>query len=101
MTVLLWGLPDDPPMSAVKGALDVLHASYVFLDQRDVGETFVSLRVGETITGTLESGGVLLRLEDVTAFYLWPYDTRRLPSVAQAGENSRLWRQALRVDEIL
>ncbi len=101
MTTLLWGLPDDPPMAAVKNALDILGSPYFFLDQREVSDTHVRFHVGRTMSGTLRSNGAALRLEDVTAVYLRPHDTRRLPDVARAGDNSSLWRHALRVDEIL
>jgi hypothetical protein len=101
MTILLWGLPDDPPMAAVKNALDILGSPYFFLDQREVSETHVRFHVGHTMSGTLRSNGATIHLEDVTGVYLRPHDTRRLQDVAQAGENSPLWRHALRVDEIL
>jgi glutathione synthase/RimK-type ligase-like ATP-grasp enzyme len=101
VSILLWGLPDDSPISAVKDALDVLRAQYVFLDQRDIAETRISLRVGRAVTGLLECAGTQLQLANITAFYLRPYDTRRLPAVAEAGEDSCLWRHALAMDEIL
>src|SRR5713101_10104544 len=101
MTILLWGLPDDPPMAAVKDALDVFGTPYFFLDQRDVAHTQVRFHVGRTVSGILNNNGTTLCLEDVTAVYLRPHDTRRLPDVARAGENSSLWRHALRVDEML
>jgi hypothetical protein len=101
VTILLWGLPDDPPMAAVKDALDIFGTPYFFLNQREVRDTHVRLNVGRTISGVLNSNGTTLDLEDVTAVYLRPHDTRRLPDIATAGENSPLWRHALRVDEIL
>jgi hypothetical protein len=101
VSILLWGLPEDPPLAAVKDALDGLGASYLFLDQRDIATTRINLRVGRSIGGLLEGPGMRLPLGEVTAFYLRPHDTRRLPAVAEAGENSRLWRHALQTDEIL
>src|SRR5215472_38602 len=101
MTILLWGLPDDPPLAAVREALDVFGARYFFLDQRQVADTHVHFHAGRTLSGTLRSSGVALRLEDITAVYLRPHDTRRLPDIAGAGENSMPWRRALTVDEML
>ncbi len=101
MSILLWGLANDPPMAAVKEALDVLRAPYLFLDQREMAETRVTLTVGRTIAGFVECAATRLSLAEITAFYLRPYDTRRLPTVAEAGEDSQLWRHALQTDEIL
>ena len=99
--ILLWGLPSDPPIVAVKDALDTLGSPYFFFDQLEVCRAHVRFQVGRTLAGTLSCNGATLRLEEVTGVYLRPHDTRRLPEIAWAGEHSSLRQQALRVDELL
>ncbi|BDI20039.1 hypothetical protein ANSO36C_58410 [Nostoc cf. commune SO-36] len=40
-------------------------------------------------------------LSEITAAYLRLYDSRRLPQIAEAGENSRAWQHAIAVDDAL
>ncbi len=76
--ILLWGVPGDEPIMAVRRALDELGAEVAFLDQRRALETEVELVVGAAIDARLRVGGQQLDLARVGAFYLRPYDSRRV-----------------------
>ena len=55
--VLLWGLPADPPMRAVRQALQNLGCSSFFLDQQAVLDTESEFTAGATLSGSLRVGG--------------------------------------------
>jgi len=100
-TILLWGLPADPPVAVVRDALQQAGCQVTLLDQRAVGNTAVELAVGSIVEGLLRIGDRTLDLARVKAVYLRPYDSRELPGVAGAGPDSALWRHALAVQDIL
>jgi hypothetical protein len=99
--ILLWGIPADEPLMAVRAALMRLGARTAFLDQRLVLDTEVDLSVGASVTGELRVDGEQLDLSEVTALYLRPYEWRRLPAIAVAGPESPEWWHALRVEDTL
>jgi hypothetical protein len=100
-TILLWGLPSDRPLSAVRGALELAGHQTVFLDQRAVLETSVKLSVGPTVEGLLSVKDQALDLTTVRAAYIRPCDPRELPAVARARPESDLWRSAVDQHDIL
>jgi hypothetical protein len=100
-TILLWGLPADPPIAAVRDALLQTPCRVTLLDQGSVHKTAVELSSGSTTEGSLRIGDETLELADVKALYLRPHDSRELTQVAQAGDTSELWRHALAVQDIL
>jgi hypothetical protein len=57
--------------------------------------------VGTSVEGLLRVGNQTCDLATVKAVYLRPQDSRKLTSVATAGESSDLWRHALAVEDIL
>ena len=73
----------------------------VLLDQRAVLHTEVELCVGSTVEGTLQFRDQTISLSTVTAVYLRPYDSRRLPDIARAGQDSQAWQHALEVEDLL
>jgi hypothetical protein len=99
--ILLWGLAQDGPLAAVHEVLKRLHAPVVFLDQREVLRTAVELCVDADIRGVLRTPHRSIDLEAVTAVYLRPYDWRRLPEMASAGQGSPAWHHALGIEEAL
>jgi RimK-like ATP-grasp domain len=100
-TILLWGLPADPPLAAVREALRQGDWRTYFLDQRAAPDIEVELTVGIGVEGLLRIKDETLDLAAVKAVYLRPYDCGELPEVAKAGPNSELWRRALAVQDIL
>jgi glutathione synthase/RimK-type ligase-like ATP-grasp enzyme len=99
--ILLWGLENDPPLNAVRSALDRLGQQYFFLDQRAVGRTEVEFEAGHRITGRVRCDGRDLQLECVSACYLRPDDSRGI--VASGGEETRqaLLEHALQADDAM
>lgn len=100
-TVLLWGVPADPPTTSVREALEQAGASVVLLDQRAIAETEIELVVGTSVEGLIQVGDQSWDLSAVKAVYPRPQDSRKLRDVESAGEESELWQHALAVEDIL
>jgi glutathione synthase/RimK-type ligase-like ATP-grasp enzyme len=100
-TILLWGLPGDPPLAAVRNALDQIGCRVTLLDQRAILDTEVELAVGSRVSGRLRIGDEAIDLGHVTATYLRPDDWSELPALAGAGQDSEVWQHALNVHDIL
>ncbi len=101
MVMLLWGPAADPPLQAVYAALLDLGQSVFFLEQQAVLEVEMHWQVDSAIQGWLQIQGQCLNLETVRGLYLRPYDSRQLPSIAQAGVNSQAWHHALTLEAAL
>jgi RimK-like ATP-grasp domain len=99
--ILLWGLEADSPMALVGAALAEAGAPLFFLDQRRVAETRLELLPGEGVAGRLSDGCREIRLEDVSAIYLRPFDTRRIAAVERAGPGTKTWTAAVATDDAL
>ncbi len=99
--MLLWGLRSDPPLAAVRQALNDLKIPFELVDQRQVLETEVHLEVGVSIHGSLRTLDQVIDLSAVGSAYVRPYDTRELPHISSAGAESPAWRHALQVNDIL
>jgi hypothetical protein len=99
--IFLWGLPGDHPLTLVRDALYRLGCKVAFLDQRLVLDTQVEVSVGAQVGGTIWAPELTIDLAAVSAVYARPYDTRRLPDVAAAGEGSPAWLHALHLDDVL
>ncbi len=101
MLILLWGIVEESPLAAVHSELTRLGIPTVFLDQRDVLETEIYLAVGNRIEGQIRTWYQKIDFSEITAAYLRPYDSRRLPQIATAGVNSPAWQHAIAVDDAL
>jgi hypothetical protein len=101
MLTLLWGLSNDPILSALAGHLAGLGGRAILLDQRNAPESAVHLEVDPAVGGAITSGGQCIDLAEVTAVYPRPHDTRRIPAVARAGIGSETWVRALSFDQTL
>ncbi|BAB75002.1 ATP-grasp domain-containing protein [Anabaena sp. FACHB-709] len=101
MLILLWGLPEDSPLAAVYSELISLGIPTILLNQRDILATEIELFVGESVQGVLRTPQQTIDLSAVTAAYIRPYDSRRLPQIEQAGINSLAWQQAIAIDDTL
>jgi hypothetical protein len=99
--IFLWGLPGDRPLIQVRDALYRLGCKVAFLDQRLVLKTQAEVSVGARVGGTIWAPDLTIDLAAVRAVYARPYDTRRLPDVAAAGEGSPAWQHALHLDDVL
>jgi hypothetical protein len=74
-------------VAAVKAALERRNQPVFFLNQHDVLDTEMDLSVDGMIGGALRSRAGEVALGDVTAAYLRPYDSVRLPALADAPPN--------------
>lgn len=99
--ILLWGVPGDEPLRMVEEALLRAGAPIAFLDQRAVLDTEVELTIGASIGGSLLVGDQRIDLAEVTAAYVRPYETRRMPAVVQAGAGSVAEGYAESVEDLL
>jgi hypothetical protein len=101
MLILLWGLANDPILSALASHLAGLGTKAILLDQRDVVQSTIYLEVDPAVGGVITFGDRRIDLAKVTAIYPRPYDTRRIPAVARAGAGSETWSRALAFDQAL
>jgi glutathione synthase/RimK-type ligase-like ATP-grasp enzyme len=100
-TILLWGLPSDPPMAAVAESLRRAGCPNILLDQRAVLGTQVEMKVTGEVAGVLHMADERLDLQRVKAVYLRPYDTRELPSVVGADSGGAAMLHALAVQDMM
>src|SRR5579859_6226180 len=98
--IVLWGLPGDRPLAAVRNVLRRWGYSVVFLDQHAVHETDVELSVGPTVRGTLWIRDQVVDLNTITALYPRLYDVRLLPCLKNKEPSSEAWHHALAVEDI-
>lgn len=82
--ILIWGVPGDRPVAAVRAALERRNRPVFFLDQHDILQSEMELTVNGTVEGLLRSGNKKLELNAISAAYLRPYDSARLEAVRNA-----------------
>jgi hypothetical protein len=99
MTILLWGIPGERPLDAVRSALGDLRQRAVLFDQRAVLETSIELDVDRDARGRLVGPGYVLDLATVRAVYVRPYDPTEVPAVVAAGVGSAAWDHARAVHD--
>jgi glutathione synthase/RimK-type ligase-like ATP-grasp enzyme len=85
----------------VELALQRAGAPVAFLDQRAALDTEVELIVDGAVAGSLRVGEQRIGLDEVTAAYLRPLDSRRMPDIAKAGAGSAEEAHALCVEDAL
>ena len=100
-TILLWGLPADPPLAAVGDALQRMGRNALLLDQGAVLDTEVELAVGPNVEGVLRVKEETFDLAAIKSVYLRPYDPRELAAVVRDGPGSEAWRRAIDTHDIL
>lgn len=76
--ILVWGVPLDPPVSAVLDALERFGSEVFFFDQHESPNTELHLRSERTLGGVLQSPCWRVDLSKITAAFVRPYDSRRL-----------------------
>ena len=99
--ILLWGHASDAALLAVNRSLEKLDARIAFYDQRRVLETEVDFFADETIRGVLRVEDEEIRLEQITAAYIRPFDSRWLSSIKDAGPESPEWIHAVKIEDAL
>jgi hypothetical protein len=101
MLVLLWGLETDSPTARVRDELQALGVPSIFVNQREVLDLDVHMRVGETLDAAVRIQGKWFDLSEVTAAYLRPFRSCGISGIASAGPESAAFKHAVQVDDIL
>lgn len=99
--ILLWGMWRDSPLAAIHSALTRRGASVVWVNQEAALETDIELAIAAEVSGSLQTCGLTIALDQVRAAYLRPYDSRQLPSMLAAGADSALWKHTQNLEDLL
>ncbi|HEV2545756.1 MAG TPA: ATP-grasp domain-containing protein [Stellaceae bacterium] len=99
--ILLWGIETDTPLAMIGAALADAAVPVFFLDQQRVTETYFTIDFPGSPSGLLSDGVNEIAVETITAVYMRPFDTRRMARVERAGPASRVWSDALILDDAL
>ena len=96
--ILLWGVPGDAPLDAVRAALERAGAGARLLDQRGAGEMQVALSVGPKgiLSGKVADTTGEIDLGLVGSAYVRPFETSK--AVASEVSSDPAFLQAVRVD---
>ena len=113
MTVLLWGVPSEPPMAMVAGRLATLGADVLVVRPGGI-EQQADVTIGArcagsgpagnlpaTLTGTIRAGGRLVELARITGAYLRPVEPELVPELDGQPETAPELTHARRMQEIL
>ena len=89
MTVLLWGLPDEPPIHLVATELRARDADVVLVDSRAAAHDTIDLRLypgaaGADIGGVLRTRDRTIEIAQVTGVYLRPVEPELFPGLGPA-----------------
>jgi glutathione synthase/RimK-type ligase-like ATP-grasp enzyme len=102
LLVLLWGLSTEGPLAAVREELLRIGVPTYTVDQHAVLDTEVRLGVGREVEGAVRAAGdEWIDLSEVSAVYVRPYDSRRVPAVKRESPGSDASRHALAVDHAM
>jgi RimK-like ATP-grasp domain len=82
--ILVWGVLRDSPVAAVSAALARLGQQVFFFDQHDSLAAEMDLCVDRQVSGILRLPGGNVELARISGAYIRPYETSRLPTVAEA-----------------
>jgi glutathione synthase/RimK-type ligase-like ATP-grasp enzyme len=69
-------------------ALSGMRQPFFFLNQQEVLDIEIAMDVDRCVSGRLRSRGGEVTLESLTAAYLRPYDSRRVPAVIAGGQEA-------------
>ncbi len=99
--ILLWGLPEDDPLEAVFRVLQRSGSPVILVDQYEVLDSSLRLRVACEVEGVLRVGSQEVRLEQISAAYIRPYDSTGLLPGRTAHPQSSAYRHAREFDACL
>ncbi|SRR5712691_3130016 len=99
MLTLLWGVASEEPLAAVAEVLEAHGSPTFLLDQRRVLST--ELQMHGECRGYAKADGTRVELEQITACYIRPYDSRRLPVIQQTGPQSEAAAHAAYLEDAL
>jgi hypothetical protein len=96
MTVLLWGVPSEPPMAMVAGRLADLGADVLVVRPGGIGQQ-AEITFGADLAGTIRAGGRPVELARITGAYLRPVEPELVPDLTGPAELAH----ARRMQEVL
>ncbi len=99
--IVLWGVPGDPPLAAVRRAIEKHRRACVLIDQNTPQDAQMELTVNSKVDGWLKVGKKKVDLEKVDGVYLRPYGPVEPPAVEKAGPGSAAWRHAIALHEAM
>jgi glutathione synthase/RimK-type ligase-like ATP-grasp enzyme len=99
--ILLWGVPGDRPLAAVRRALAAAGRQVHLFDQRRVLDHSIELSVSDRATGRLVGPGATIDLGRVAAVYVRAYDPLDVPALHGVRAGTPSWRHAIDVHEAL
>lgn len=76
--ILLWGLMQDPPLSAVRDELSRREVPHLLLDQREAYRMHIDLDTSYAASGRLRLGAQQIDLDDIGAVFVRPRDIREV-----------------------
>jgi glutathione synthase/RimK-type ligase-like ATP-grasp enzyme len=97
--ILLWGVPEDAPLRAVRHALAAMGSRVALLDQFEAPATDFRIESGVEPTGWIRTATEAIDIDDIRAAYLRPYDSRRV--LALLGSDSESHAHVARLDDAL
>lgn len=97
--ILIWGVPGDKPLASVREALEQMGAPVFFLNQHDVLRSAIDMSVNSAVEGVLRTPEGEVKLENITAAYVRPYESARLPELA--GTTPTLASHAEAFDDVM
>ena len=86
--ILLWGLPEDPPLAAVYKELLLLDSPVVFLNQKETQNLEIELFIDSHISGKIRTKDQEIDLNSIDALYLRPYDMHAFPEFNILSESN-------------
>ena len=95
--ILLWGIPEDGPLRAVRSHLAHAGSHAVLLDQFEVSQSSCDIVFDSTVRGSIRAGAVQIDLGSVRSVYSRPYEARRV--VELLGGDADAMRAAERFDD--
>jgi hypothetical protein len=97
--ILLWGLPDEPPLARVADELDRLGAPWQLVDQRQEPAMSAEIAFDHRLHASAAIGSRLLHLDTVTAVYHRCHDARHVPQLA-GDPAGATWQHVLAIEDL-
>jgi hypothetical protein len=100
MTVLLWGVPSEPPMAMVAGQLAALGAEVLEVRPGGIDQQ-ATVTIGATLSGAIRVAGRPVELAGVTGVYVRPVEPELVPELAGLPATAPELAHARRVQDTL
>jgi len=99
--VVLWGLSDDGPINRVNDILQRKNVPTLFIDQQDALEYTFDMTFDGDVSGVISSLYSSVRIEDVHAIYLRPYDLCQLGIFEQCDSTDEDWTRTAYFEDMM